>query len=104
MSASTAKRVPAARDAEHPIHAGVRVAVLGLDFSGRPIFEGRGVVVAPASGPHRYLVRFDGAPASTALERFVHPEYQRDPQGYLAWMTEFWAAARSPAISDFFPD
>ena len=103
MSAHNNKRVPVVRDATHPIHADISVTVLGFDSCGRPVREGRGVIVRPAAGPHRYFVLFDGALAGTAVERFVHPEYQLDPEAYLSWMLEMWVACMEPATNDFFP-
>ncbi|MDR3471226.1 MAG: hypothetical protein P4M09_06010 [Devosia sp.] len=104
MSSTVPRGVPELPDALHPIPIGNIVAVLAFRGSGQPYFEGRAVIQRPAPGTHRYLVRFAGDPAGVVHERFVHPEYQQDPEGYLAWMIEFWLACAPPAIADFFPD
>ena len=88
-------------DAWHPLRSGQKVAVLSLGPFGRPFLEGYARIVAPAPGPHRYLVAFVGSPR--VHERFVHPEYQGDPAAALVWMVAFWTAYAAPALDDFFP-
>jgi hypothetical protein len=88
----------------HPLQPGTTVTVITLIEGRAPFIESRGaVVIAPAPGPHHYLVRVPGDPQEH--DRFVHSAYQEDPDGTLVWMLELWRASYEPALHDeFFPD
>ena len=102
MPATLSRGAPETPEALHPIPVASTVAVLGFAHSGCPFYEGQATIIRRTHLPHRYFVVFDGE--SQTRVRFVHPEYQADPEAYLRWLTEFWLASREPDITDFFPD
>jgi len=85
------------------ICSGKVVTVIMLGRQG-PFVEGRGIIVNACNGRlHYYRVRFIGERVTKI--RFVHPEWQTDPKTSFELLLEFWrTSARTPDISDFFPN
>jgi hypothetical protein len=67
-----------------------------------PFIEGRGVIEGPYRWPHYFYVRLDGE--KVCRVRFVHPDWQENPERCLALLRAFWEANLAPpAIDEFFP-
>jgi hypothetical protein len=88
---------------EHALKVGDTVAVFSLDSSG-PSIEGTGIIESYATAPDRYHIKFSGERVTRL--RFIHPDWQADPERSLALLREFWRSNRidNPRIEDFFPD
>ncbi len=79
---------------------GARVAVFRLLPA--PAIEGWASIVGPALGEHCFLVRFAGDPI--VHKRFIHPDWQTDPERALRLLQQFWRAEMRPAVADFYPE
>jgi hypothetical protein len=88
--------------AEPDIEPGDTVTVFALSPAG-PFIEGRAVVEAICAERHLCRVRFLGE--KVAQTRFIHPDWQDEPQRSLVFLRQFWQAGASlPSFDEFFPD
>ncbi len=75
---------------------GDRVFIINSTMSGKPIYEGVAKVVRKGSVEGQYVVRFANAglgdPGRYGVERFVVPEAQEDPWGYVQGLVKEWEA------------
>jgi hypothetical protein len=85
------------------VKIGDTVTVFALDLAGRPFIEGCALIEAACAQPHLYRVRFLGE--KTIRTRFVHPDWQDEPERCLTLLRQFWQAGASPpSFDEFFPD
>jgi hypothetical protein len=90
-------------DASHKFRIGDPVVVFALSASGRPFIEGRAQVEARCTRRNHFRVRFCGE--SVSRTRFIHPDWQAEPERSLALLIEFWESSAEPSpFEDFFPD
>ena len=88
--------------AESGITHGDTITVFALGPAG-PYVEGRARVVAACGQAHCYRVRFFGE--KTIRTRFIHPDWQNEPERCLALLRQFWLASTFHTSTDeFFPD
>jgi len=83
------------------MHPGEIVVIFGITSSG-PYLEGRAAIESACLQPHHYRVLFAGE--KTSRVRFVHPDWQTDPERCLRLLRVFWQASTAPSvIEEFFP-
>lgn len=84
------------------LQKGTVVSVYRVDLRTGPFIEGRGVIEGACRRPHYFYVRFDGE--KICRVRFVHPDWQQNPERCLELLQAFWAASLAPPVIDeFFP-
>ncbi|HEX3885367.1 MAG TPA: hypothetical protein VHW66_22125 [Stellaceae bacterium] len=94
------------RSASSPAAPGLRkgsaISVYRVNPRTGPFIEGRGVIERACRRLHYFYVRFDGE--KVCRVRFVHPDWQQDPDRCLALLRAFWKASlEPPVIGEFFP-
>jgi hypothetical protein len=101
-SRSAAKSARAAAfDASPELRKGDVVTVFGIGSSG-PYIEGRAVV--RGAGRRLQFFRVVFASERVIRTRFVHPDWQEDPERSLRLLIAFWeASVAPPEIDEFFP-
>ena len=82
---------------------GDTVVVYNQTLSGRPIIEGRAIVMRPTGIDNQYRVKFIGAklgdPGRNGIDRFVYSgECQSEPDAYLAKAQAEWTE-RNPDLA-----
>lgn len=92
-----AAQLPVAR-----LRKGAVVSVYRVDPGTGPFIEGRGVIEGACRRPHHFYVRLNGE--KVCRVRFVHPDWQQNPERCLALLRAFWEASLAPPVIDeFFP-
>ncbi len=90
-------------EADHPFKPGETVIVFAFGPTGIPLIEGRATIIDCSLVPHHYRVRFQDE--RLIRTRFVHPDWQRDPNRCNALLAAFWRSCGPHAwMEDFYPD
>jgi hypothetical protein len=80
------------RPIRHPIAPGTRVTIFSILVGRRPFIEGTAEIVRPlVEEAHFYEVRFTGE--RHVRRRFVHPEFQADPESVHAALLREWRSS-----------
>ncbi|HVA79765.1 MAG TPA: hypothetical protein VNF29_02450 [Candidatus Binataceae bacterium] len=91
----------AAPQASRRFRIGTVVTIFRIGSAG-PFIEGHGVIVKACSQAFFFRVQFDSKKGSRV--RFVHPDWQQDPERSLALLRTFWEASLAPpSFDEFFP-
>lgn len=90
------------KGADWALGIGNIVTVFAVGPAG-PYIEGRAVTKSECAQPHVYRVCFLGE--TTTRTRFIHPDWQAEPERGLALLLQLWRTNTSPpSFEDFFPD
>ena len=92
---------PGKQRAARRFRKGAVVTIIRIGPAG-PLIEGHGVVQEACPQAFFFRVRLDGE--KVCRVRFVHPDFQQNPERSLALLRAFWEASLAPpAFDEFFP-